>query len=287
MSTGSGTGTPITGSSGILAPLQSVYKEYVTLAQMKAHKMPNTTSLRDDTLMLDFIRDVCHSIDTLSGFKFYPMVQKLYYDALQDVDGYQLLLWHHARFCEITEVTNAGIGTVVPSTAYVTDPRNKTPHYGITLLRSSGIVWYFNVNPENALSVTGTTVYHTQYNNAWVQKYTLASSMNASVTALPATADPGEILKVDSEIMYARQASLVARGVNGSTAAVHDTSATVYAWRPEEGIEQLAREATVLKVIMRDDPTAISTTIDGQVFSVPKDIDAYIEKRLQKMGLQP
>jgi hypothetical protein len=60
--------------------------------------------------------------------------------------------------CQITTVTN-GDGTTVAASAYVTNPRNETPWYGLRFKLNSGLYWTFDADPENAISIAGRWAY--------------------------------------------------------------------------------------------------------------------------------
>ena len=83
------------------------------------------------------------------------------FDALRDVDQGLRRLWLDEDLCAITSITN-GDGIVVPSDQYVTDPRNETPYYSITLKLSSDVVWTYDDEPEGAIAVVGRWGYSTQ-----------------------------------------------------------------------------------------------------------------------------
>lgn len=85
------------------------------------------------------------------------------FDALADteLDRYGArrdLVFYGADLCAITSIVN-GDGTTIASTKYVTLPKNVTPYYGIRLLASSGYVWEYEDDPEDAITVTGKWAY--------------------------------------------------------------------------------------------------------------------------------
>lgn len=83
-----------------------------------------------------------------------------HFDAIANVNGKTLLL--DADLCSITTIVN-GDGSTIASNKYVTEPRNTTPYYAITLLISSGLYWQSasNGDSENAISITGKWAYST------------------------------------------------------------------------------------------------------------------------------
>lgn len=82
------------------------------------------------------------------------------FDAVRDVDQGLRRLWLDEDLCAITSITN-GDGIAVSSNQYVTDPRNETPYYAITLKLNSPVVWTYDDAPEGAISITGRWGYST------------------------------------------------------------------------------------------------------------------------------
>lgn len=77
------------------------------------------------------------------------------FDALRDVDqSLRRTLYLDDDLCQITSITN-GDGVVVSSGDYVTNPRNETPWYAITIKLSSSVVWTYLSAPENAIAIVG------------------------------------------------------------------------------------------------------------------------------------
>ncbi len=79
-----------------------------------------------------------------------------YCDAIRDVQG--PTLWFSNEVCAITSIVN-GDGQTITSDKYVTEPRNLVPFYGVTLKSFSGLLWWYTINPENAIAVTGRYAY--------------------------------------------------------------------------------------------------------------------------------
>lgn len=82
-----------------------------------------------------------------------------YFDARRECDGgnvsddYRTLYLDH-DLCSINTITN-GDGTTVSSSECVTDPRNFSPWYAITLKLNSTIAWTYDDTPENAIAISG------------------------------------------------------------------------------------------------------------------------------------
>lgn len=72
--------------------------------------------------------------------------------------GWQRTLYLDNDLCQITTIVN-GDGTTVLASSYVTEPRNDPPYYALTLKESSGLVWTYGADVENAIAITGRWAY--------------------------------------------------------------------------------------------------------------------------------
>jgi hypothetical protein len=132
---------------------------YATLAQLRAYLKLGATETADDALLTDLLARAQQAIDTFCARTFEASADTTRYcDADRDVDGYRLVL--DADLCAITSVVN-GNGETIAATDYVTEPRNRTPYYAITLKASKGNVWEYDSDPENAIAITGKWAYAT------------------------------------------------------------------------------------------------------------------------------
>lgn len=84
-----------------------------------------------------------------------------HFDAWIDGSGDWRELWLDEDLCAITQVVN-GDNAVVSPNQYVTNPRNETPYYSISLKRSADISWTYNDTFEGAIAITGRWGYSTQ-----------------------------------------------------------------------------------------------------------------------------
>lgn len=82
------------------------------------------------------------------------------FDAIADVDQGLRRLWLDDDLCQITSITN-GDGVVISAAQYVTNPRNETPYYAITLKLSSDYVWTYSDSPESSIVIVGRWGYST------------------------------------------------------------------------------------------------------------------------------
>jgi len=76
------------------------------------------------------------------------------FDAVADIDQGLRRLWLDDDLCQITSITN-GDGVVISASQYVTNPRNETPWYAITLKLSSDYVWTYDDSPESSIVIVG------------------------------------------------------------------------------------------------------------------------------------
>ena len=267
----------------------SYYSELTTVNAVRSSYL-SIVGTGDDTLMLDIIRSVSREIEHTAHRTFSPRIETRYFDYHRDTFG--AYLYFDADLLEITTLTN-GDGATISSSAYVFEPRNIYPRYALKLINSGGVFWAYNQDPESAISVNGVWAYHSDYNNAWQAVDTLNASATNSATSVTTVGSglikAGQLLKIDSEMLYASSVSTttttVTRAANGSTAASHSNAATIYAWTPDAAIEQLTKEASAARYRMRENPIAETIVIDGNSFATPKDVTAYIQNRLNALGI--
>lgn len=121
----------------------------------------------DDTLLGQLLSAAQRVVDDFCRQTFEAATDTTrYFDAVCDVNGPDLIL--DAPLAAITTVTN-GDGNTVASTKYVTEPRNSTPWYKLTLKANAGIAWTYTSAPENAISIAGRWAYSTTAPDAIVQ----------------------------------------------------------------------------------------------------------------------
>lgn len=144
---------------------------YIDLASVKAELNIPTATTTDDSLLTGYITIAQRTIEAPppvgTGRVFeYSSDTTRYLDAPAtpsgDPDGasYVLPLWDVGDLCAITTVTN-GDGIVIPSTAYITNPRYKTPYFELRLKRYSGYLWDYSSTNEAAIAITGRWSYST------------------------------------------------------------------------------------------------------------------------------
>jgi hypothetical protein len=74
-------------------------------------------------------------------------------------DGLTLYLGEQ-DLAELTSITN-GDGTAISTSSVVTLPRRVTPYYGLEIKSSAGVVWTWDTDPVDAISITGKWAYST------------------------------------------------------------------------------------------------------------------------------
>lgn len=132
---------------------------YTTTAAVKSWGSITNTTM--DTAIGLIIPQVQAAIDTHCNRTFEASADSTrYFDAMADISEDYRTLYLDADLCSITSVTN-GDSTTVTSSQYVTEPRNRTPYYALTLKDSAPISWTYTTTPENAISIVGKWAYST------------------------------------------------------------------------------------------------------------------------------
>lgn len=108
----------------------------------------------EDILLERFLRQAQKVIESRTHRVFKVITDDIRrFDTDKDVEGLTLWFFEH-DLCQISTVVN-GDGTTISNTNYVTEPRNRTPWYGLTLKLGSSLAWTYSDSPENAISITG------------------------------------------------------------------------------------------------------------------------------------
>lgn len=128
---------------------------YTTAADVKTYLA--ITGVGDDALITLLIARAQAAIDTLLGRTFEASSDSTRkYSPVTDVDRDTLYL--DGDLCQITTVkTNADNpagATTIPSTAYITAPRYRTPYYAIRIVDTDYSWEYYDI-PENGIEITG------------------------------------------------------------------------------------------------------------------------------------
>lgn len=169
---------------------------YATLADLKAY-IPNITGTGADALLTDCLKRAQAAIERYCERTFEASTDTTrHFDAMRDVESVTLMV--DRDLCQITSIVN-GDGATLSASDYTTQPRNETPWFAIKLKLSSGRLWMFNTDPEDAISVTGRWAYSVQAPDDIVHAcirlagyyYKLRDSQVFDTTVMP---DKGQII---------------------------------------------------------------------------------------------
>lgn len=130
---------------------------YSNITDVKAYIGIAANETADDGLLEDLGEGAQAIIERETGKVFEATADSTrYFDAVEDVC--ERTLTFDKPVASITTVVN-GDGATIASSAYVTEPRNISPKYAITLKLSSNAYWTYSTDPENAIAVTGRWAY--------------------------------------------------------------------------------------------------------------------------------
>ena len=224
---------------------------YATLAEYKAFGVSRgqtaSTDTADDAVIEDLLEAASRYMDEKTARWFYPRIETRSYSI---PDGHELLF--DADLLAVLSFANGDDASIAAS-AYNLLPKNDTPKYGLKLKGSTSVVWEADTSGDSefVLDLTAIFGFHNHYSDAWSVGSTLAEAIDLTETAWDVTSgtlfSPGQIIKADSEIMIlstvvSNTITGIERAANGSTAATHDSGATVYIWEPMEALRNAVLE---------------------------------------------
>lgn len=280
--------------------------DYTTIDAVRSDYLKSDATTRDD-LLLDIIRAVSREIEHAANRKFYPRIETRTFDVPQRQWANRYYDQYYAGVnypspdllldddcLSVTSVTN-GDGSAV--TAYKLYPLNASVKSRLRLLASAAQPWLADSSgdTEGAISVAGVWGHHEDYASAWQDTGATLAAQIATTTAATFTCTTGKLVagnlvKIDSEYLYVSAVATstsdtvtATRGVNGSTAAAHTTSAEIDRWTMSD-IEMVARQAAAALFRLRTNPVGDTVTVDGQTFATPKDVSAWIRDQLNEGG---
>ena len=228
----------------------------------------------DDIVLL---RELCtiasRMFDNTVRRRFYPRKETRYYDHPENA---RKLVLDEDLLEVVTFTTNNGDESVAAGDYFLQcgESYNLTPYDRLVMKRDGGRPnLLYSGTPQQANAVTALWGYHEQWDDAWVDSNdTLQDDVTAAGTSLSVgNADGADIygmaprlkvqmlLRLDDEYLYATgkpdsQAVTVRRGVNGTTAAVHLSGATVYVYRPMTEVAHAVRRLAAWLYAQRDAP---------------------------------
>lgn len=266
-------------------------RAYATLADYKAYVtargQTSTTDTADDAVIEMLLKASSRWFDERTARRFYPYIQTRYFDV---PDGRVLKL--DEDLLEVITLVN-GDGVTIPSTEYALRPRNESPYWGIRLVDNSTYIWASDGSGDthDVIAVTGIWGYHNDYTNAWDSASTLAEALDTSETGLDVADGSGyavgNLVRVDNELGYlsaiATNTLTSTRGESGSTAATHDSGATVRVWQPMDNLKEAVLETAMQAYKRRFGQSGnINQTVTAAgVVLIPKDIpvlaDMFVE----------
>lgn len=248
---------------------------YCTLDDARQELKPNPDNRDGDNAVLAAIRTVSRRIDRELGARrplFAPTIEarKIRVDSryINAVDG-TFWLGPAGSLLGLSALSVGSSALTVGTHVEGYPDTSMPPFTHLKLLEASGYSSWFGYAecaddgwPLYA-TVTGVWGLHRDYANAWQKVDDLAAALTDSATTLTVNeiddADlfgllprisAGNLLKIDSEYLEVLATlpegnkAYVRRGVNGSTAASHDSGADVYVWQVEEPIRRAtARQA--------------------------------------------
>lgn len=224
--------------------------DYTTLTSIKRTLEIGASDTSEDEVWRVFIRMASNWFTTECDRQFVPVQATREYDRFGNHIGGRILNLDD-DLLEVTAIAN-GDGTAIASSSYVLRPSNVTPKYRIELLPSVGVQWAYTDNWQDSISVSGVWGYHETYDRAWKSMTTLAGAVNGSAMSVTVTSATGlevlDYIRVGSEYLQITAISgttlTVLRGVNGTTAAAHDSGAGVSQYqqtpRVKLAVERLA-----------------------------------------------
>ena len=265
--------------------------EYTTVTAVKA--FDDTKNVTDDAIILSMIRQTSKEMEDICNRWFNPRIETRTYDTPQ---GNERNIYFDADLMAVTALTN-GDGTVITSGDYFLYPLNSSNKERL-FLSPKTYSWENDSNgyPYGAISVLGVWGYSSDYQNAWQDTFiTISGSVTASGSNIVLSANgtilPGDLISLNNEYLYVSgsitSGSIVTtwRGVNGSTAATHIDGTRVMRWNPGSEVQNLCITATTAYYMLRQNPTADTTSVDGMTFKTPKDVKKWLEKQLTTLGL--
>lgn len=244
---------------------------YATLADAKAAMSAGaSSSTTDDAIVLKNLRVVSRRIDALldpirKRPYFAPIIESRVFPlAPENINSWERTFRFDAPLLALDGVT-VGTEALTLNTGVKAWPTLSSPAHQL-LLVSAFDNWYGYCDDTQAppmVTIAGTWGYHSDWTHAWLDVSTLSAGINASATAFTVAnidgADAynrtpmisaGALVKIDDEYLevvatdIATNIATVKRGVNGTTAAAHDSGATVSVFQVQDDIRDIvARQA--------------------------------------------
>jgi hypothetical protein len=270
--------------------MMAIINGYATLTDYKNNKDIQSSNVDDDSVIEQLIEGASRFIDEKTAKTFYPRIQTRYQSVpeygLEDADE----LWLDDSLLEVITLTN-GNGVVVSANDYYPKPRNDFPKYAICLKDSASIAWTVDAagNDEYVIAVNALWGFHDEYQTrGWLAATAINKGGGITAVESPITVDqglniqPGKIVRIDNEIMICKASDAttftpMARGDNGSTAAVHLDDAVIFIWTPMPTIRMACLEIVKSAYSRRfgTNTTGTATITGAGVVITPEEVPAF------------
>lgn len=287
-----------------------IYGNYTTLAKVR-QKFIGATETTDDALINDFIEQVSRMIDSAGKRHFYPLIETRHYDIpypSANIFWTRNTLGYNSRdklvldddLLAIDSVTN-GDDTTISATNYLLYPANRYPKFALKLKDTSNVAWQRDAsgNHEQVIEIAGTWGYSKDYTNQWQNNSAvldasgISSTSATSANATHGKISAGDLIKIDSEILYVSEvnagatvdALVIVRGANGSTAATHAAGASVLRWAIDAELVRVATHAVVAMYRLRQNPIPGTVQIEAETYASIQDVSQWLGKEMARLGI--
>lgn len=245
--------------------------EYGTLSQLRTYISLASQDTADDTELKQFLIRSSRRVDRYCKRNFYPYrkggTNTLKFDQPQNT---QLLEFRDIDLLAVKGLSDINGASEVDSSVYwlkCGDRWNITPYDRIIIRADSGSLLNFSGTPERAIHVDAVVGYNEDYGTAWLHSGgSLTASLASQITLASTTASnaadsygisprfsQGQIWRLTTgsmeEFCYVQNTRPsgnsieLIRGINGTSAADHDSGTTIYVWQTEQDIIDSTIEA--------------------------------------------
>jgi hypothetical protein len=232
-----------------------MFGSYASIGDLKG--ILGVTSTTDDTVMRKILESASRSIDSYCNRTFVTKTATKYFDG-----GYSL--WLPDLLSVTTLKTDEdGDGTyenTLTTDDYILygvgleDKLNTYPKTELVINYNLGDYGSFASGVQKGVEVAGVWGYGDGISaTPYISDTTTSEALDASETGVDVTSatnlSAGQLILVESEQMYiysvSSQTLTVERGVNGTTAATHDTAKTIYIYQYPSDIRQACIDLSV------------------------------------------
>ena len=260
---------------------------YIGLASLKSSiTIPDST---DDVRLRSVMEAVAESVDAEVGRTFQPYTATRYF---RSWDGNILRLDEDLISATSIKTDDDGDGTYentwATPTDYFLEPANaairRQPYWEIVTANYAGRYSFSSV--QRGVQIVGVWGY---WRDLLTLTATVAEALDSSETGVDLSGvsevEVGQTILVDSEQMYitgiAGSTLTVERGVNGTTAAAHNSGAAVQLYRYPAAIVEAARLAAAKLFLDPHNPYGSTGSSDLGVVAAPRVFDPRVRALLQ------